>query len=67
MAFAFLTVESLWAITRVVLVAISRSIPFSMCFSVLVSTELVASSKIRIGALEIAALAMLISCLCPWL
>ena len=29
-----------------------------MCFSVLVSTELVASSRIRIGALDTAALAI---------
>ncbi len=66
-ASAFRTVDSLWAITRVVRSAISRSIPCSICFSVLVSTELVASSRIRTGALDTAALAIFKSCLCPWL
>ena len=67
MASAFRTVESRWAITSVVRSAISRSMPSSMCFSVRVSTEEVASSRIRMGALEMAARAMLRSCLWPWL
>ena len=61
------TVESRWAMTKVVRSAISRSMPCSMCFSVRVSTELVASSRIRIGALETAARAMFNSWRCPWL
>ena len=48
-------------------IAISRCMPCSMCFSVRVSTELVASSRIRIGALETAARAMFNSWRCPWL
>lgn len=46
-------------------VFISLSIPCSICFSVLVSTELVASSRTSIGAFESAALAILSSWRCP--
>ena len=53
--------------TKLVRLAIRRSMPCSMCFSVRVSTELVASSRIRIGALETAARAMFNSWRCPWL
>ena len=48
-AFAFRTVERRWAITKTVLPSIRASIPFSICFSVLVSIELVASSRISTG------------------
>jgi len=61
MAFEFRTVESLWAITKTVLPSIRVSIPFSINASVLVSIELVASSRIKTGGLATAALAMAIS------
>ena len=63
----FFTVDSRWAITKVVLPFISRSIPSWTIRSVLVSMELVASSSISTGGSAIAALAMDSSCLCPWL
>ena len=65
MASEFLTVDRRWAITKTVLFSIKRSIPFSINFSVRVSIELVASSKINTGGLQIAALAIAKSCLCP--
>ena len=65
MALEFLTVESLCAITNTVLPFIIASIPFSISRSVLVSIELVASSRISTGGLAIAALAIAMSCLCP--
>ena len=61
------TVESLWAITKVVLPSISLSIPSCTSFSVRVSMELVASSRIRTGGSATAARAMERSCLWPWL
>ncbi len=53
--------------TNTVRPAISRSMPFSMSFSVRVSMELVASSKISTGGLAQAARAMFKSCRSPWL
>ena len=44
---------------------VSFSIAFRISFSVLVSTELVASSKINIGASLIMALAIVSNCFCP--
>ena len=61
----FFMVASLWAITKVVRPFISSSIPDCTSFSVLVSMEEVASSRISTGGLAIAALAMDSSCLCP--
>ena len=59
------TVESLWAITKVVLPSISLSIPSCTSFSVRVSMELVASSRIRTGGSATAARAMERSCRWP--
>ena len=64
---ALRTVESLCAITKEVLPDISASIPFCTSFSVLVSIEDVASSRISTGGSATAARAMAKSCLCPWL
>ena len=62
MALAFLTVESLWAMTNTVRPAMSASMPRSMSASVRVSTELVASSRMSTGGLATAARAMASSC-----
>lgn len=64
-ALEFLTVESLCAMTNTVLPSIMASMPFSIKRSVLVSIELVASSKISTGGFAIAALAIAMSCCCP--
>ncbi len=61
------TVERRCAITNVVLPLISLSMPFCTSFSVLVSMELVASSRISAGGSATAALAIARSCLWPWL
>ena len=53
--------------TKVVLPFINWSIPCCTSFSVRVSMELVASSRMSAGGSAIAALAMAKSCLCPWL
>ena len=67
MALALRTVESRWAMTNTVRPAMSRSMPCSMSFSVRVSMELVASSRISTGGLAQAARAMFKSCRSPWL
>ena len=61
------TVESRWAITNTVRPAMRESMPFSMSFSVRVSMEEVASSKISTGGSDTAARAMASSCRSPWL
>ena len=62
---ASLTVDSLWAMTKEVLPTIMRSMASWILLSVRVSTELVASSRISMGASFIMALAMASCCLCP--
>ncbi len=51
--------------TNTVRPAINWSMPFSMSFSVRVSMELVASSRINTGGLDSAARAMFKSCRSP--
>lgn len=58
-------VESLWAMAIVVLVDISLSRASCTIFSDSVSSDAVASSRIRIGGFLRIALAMLILCLWP--
>ena len=65
MALALRTVDRRWAMTKVVRFSMMRSMPFSIMRSVRVSTELVASSSTRIGALLSAARAMFSSCRWP--
>jgi len=65
MRVAFLTVDSLCAITNEVLPNVTESMAFWILFSVLVSTELVASSNMTMGASLTIALAMAICCLWP--
>ena len=67
MALALRTVERRWAMTNTVRPAIRWSMPCSMSFSVWVSMEEVASSRISTGGLEMAARAMFSSCRSPWL
>ena len=65
MTSASLTVESLWAMTNDVLPTIMRSMASCILLSVRVSTELVASSRMIIGASFTMALAIASCCLCP--
>jgi len=58
-------VERRWAMTKDVRPSVSSSIALWISFSVLVSTELVASSRIRRGAFWTTARAMVSCCLCP--
>ncbi len=62
---ASLIVERRWAMTKLVLPFIRLFIAFWIRASVLVSTELVASSNIRIRLSARIALAMVKSCFCP--
>ena len=62
---AFLTVDSLWAMTRAVLCLISRSIDSCTSFSDSLSSDEVASSRMMIGASLKNALAMAMRCLSP--
>ena len=55
-------VDNLWAITKLVLPFIKLSIAFWILTSVLVSTELVASSRMRIFGSASIALAIVRSC-----
>ena len=65
MASALRTVESLCAMTKTVRPFIRLSMPFWTRASVLVSMELVASSRIMTGGSATAARAMEISWRCP--
>ena len=67
MARLFRTVDSRCAITNTVRPSISESMPCSIRFSVRVSMELVASSRISTGGSDTAARAMASSCRSPWL
>ena len=67
MALALRTVERRWAMTNTVRPAIRPSSPWPMSFSVRVSTEEVASSRISTGARDTAARAMATSWRWPWL
>ena len=58
-------VDSLWAMTNDVLPSVRRSMASWMTLSVLVSTELVASSRISSGEPSTMARAMVTCCLCP--
>ena len=62
---ALIMVESLWAMMKEVLSAMSLSMACWRYLSVLVSMELVASSRIRNGASFNIALATAICCFCP--
>ena len=60
------TVESRWAMTKVVRPRMRLSMPSCTIFSVRESMEEVASSRISTGGSAIAARAMASSCRCPW-
>ena len=59
-------VDRRWAITKLVLFCIRLFMAFWISTSVLVSMELVASSRIRILGLASMVLAMVSSCFWPW-
>ena len=66
MQLALRTVDRRWAMTKTVRCSIRASIPRSMCRSVRVSMEEVASSRIITGGSATAARAMASSCRWPW-